>query len=202
MEIERAIARVYFGVGAIRFDPTDLDLFAADNDSQWHPSVWIDRLVHGVLEFLGTFLAKTLPRIHRPRDVLHGMLTANRIGRAEVERTEVDRLEGFVVLCMECHADKAALEEVAAFDLNLDGAFGEISPLDPHKAEALAFADVNGVSSFCNAGDFATDRFQFSRSEKARQVDLLGRSRAGLRDRARHNRSGEDHRRHDCCCHK
>ena len=63
------------------------------------------------------------------RDVLDGADASCLVVGPEVERTEVDRIVGRSVDAVKRHPDEALLLDVLALDVELDGAVGELNPL-------------------------------------------------------------------------
>src|SRR5687768_12204190 len=83
-----------------------------------------------MLELARRLRAETWPVPRRRRDVLHRALLPDGVGHAEVERPEVHRLVGAVVLHAEGDTGEALLLYVLAAHVQLDRALDERRLLD------------------------------------------------------------------------
>src|SRR5260370_42360144 len=87
-------------------------------------------------------------------DVLHAVAAPCRIVRFEVERTEVDGVVRRAVDAVKRHADEALLRNVLAFDIELDGAVGELNARQERDAVATALTQTRAfLRSVAEAAD-------------------------------------------------
>ncbi len=86
-----------------------------------------------------------VPGVERMGDVLHRVRPSQQVGRLEVERSEVDRVERLLVLAVEGDADEALSLKVPAKNLELNGAVAELDVGPPRHAIAASRVEPQPV---------------------------------------------------------
>src|SRR3954469_4121730 len=108
----------------------DGDLLFRHFDAGVKPPCGIGNRLDGGLVNTRLVLAQFLPRVLRPRDVLHRVTARGRVLVAESERTKVHRFEGLGVRDAEHHAEETRLLLTGAPEIDLQRAFRELHVLE------------------------------------------------------------------------
>src|SRR5438552_2314592 len=116
--------------GLFRVADEDAHFGTRDDHAHMEPSVGVRRGTHGLLEGSRPLGSQLLPCIGRMRYVLYGVAVPRRVFRAEVERTQVNRVVRRAIEPMKGDTDKALPLYVFASDVKLDGPVTELDPFE------------------------------------------------------------------------
>src|SRR5437870_8798069 len=131
--------------GLFRVADEDAHLGTRDDDAHMEPSVGVRRGTHGLLEGSRPLGSQLLPCIGRMRYVLYGVAVPRRVFRAEVERTQVNRVVPRAIEPIKGDTVKALPLYVFASDVKLDGTVAELDPSEVRDAVARPFVETNAL---------------------------------------------------------
>src|SRR3954462_7475427 len=116
----------------------DADFLLRHFDAGVKPPCGIGNRLNGGLVNTRLVLAQFLPRVLRPRDVLHRVTARGRILVAESERTKVHGFEGLGVRDAEHQAEETRLLLTGASQIDLQRAFRELHVLQECQTDVAA----------------------------------------------------------------
>ncbi len=137
---------LYLEAGCCSIVDEDAHLGMGDHDPDMHPSGRIGGRINRVLELLRSFRPELLPRVGRVGYVLHRVVASRRIRRSEIERAEIDGVVRFLIEPVKSDADKAPLEDIAAFHVEFDRPVRKLGVRQP--GEPVAHPFVESKDSF------------------------------------------------------
>src|SRR5256884_2786103 len=125
----RSLSWVTTRLGCFASPTKTLTLGLATTTRTWNQALGSGG-THGLLECCRPLVSQLLPCIGRLRYVLYGVAVPRRVFRAEVERTQVNRVVRRAIEPMKGDTDKALPLHVFASDVKLDGPVTELDPFE------------------------------------------------------------------------